>query len=242
MCHIPLKKSITVLILICLLLTFPGYASPLQETETAPSTEIPESEQITDDAVEPYDLRMDYLQDLIQQDAYSARMDVYEELSSTVTPENFWEKFSKVPEVDQMGLCALGMQTYGVDFRWMGMLIGTTAREGYFQDPYLYYAWACAMLNDYRWYPADAVYWLMSGWGGTSCELCGPYYSEHAVVYGCGYHASFCNVSQEVLKCIYLALTDRDERIFEVDGMVTGGNYSKLIYSSPVYNCQVWSW
>ena len=147
-----------------------------------------------------------------------------------------------MPEITKEELAWLGMETYGVDFRWMGMLIGTTAREGYFYDPYLYYAWACAMLNDYRWYPADAVYWLMSGWGGVTCEACGAYYSEHAVVYGCSYHASYSNVAPEILKCIYMALVHRDERIFEVDGMITGGNYSKLIYSSPVYNCQVWSW
>jgi len=253
---------------LCFLLTLLVYADdPLSETEPAPEEEIYVSELAPDQNLEvpadqnlevpadqnlevpadqaapdSYDLRMDYMQDLIQQDAYSTRMDVYEELSAGVTPENFWEKLSKVPDINQMDLCAIGMETYGVDFRWMGMLIGTTAREGYFQDPYLYYAWACAILNDYRWYPVDAVYWLMSGWGGTMCEACGPYYCEHAVVYGCGYHASFCNVAPEVLKCIYLALTNRDERIFEVDGMITGGDYSRLIYSSPVYNCQVWSW
>ena len=191
---------------------------------------------------EAYGLRKDYMNDLIQQDAYSIRMDVYEGLSATVTPDNFWDKLSKAPDINQMDLCALGMELYGVDFRWMGLLIGTTSREGYINDPYLYYAWACAMLNDYRWYPADAVYWLMSGWGGVMCEACGAYYSEHAVVYGCSYHASFCNTSPEILKCIYLALMYRDERIFEVDGMITGRNYSRLIYSSPVYNCQVWSW
>jgi len=180
---------------------------------------------------------------VIRQDNSILEADIYRITSVPVTPETFWELMGLVPEVNKEALVALGIESYGLNSRWMEMLIGTTAREGYVGDPYLYYAWACAILNDYRWYTADAMYWRMSGWGGVMCPACGAYYSEHAIVYGCGYHASYSNVYQDVLKCIYLALVNRDYRIFEVDGMVDiSSSTLGLIYNSPVYNCQVWSW
>ena len=58
------KRLVTAGILISILLTtFPAHADQQEE-----------------DAAEIYDLRMQYTQDLIQQDAYNTRLDVYEEL------------------------------------------------------------------------------------------------------------------------------------------------------------------
>lgn len=170
--------------------------------------------------------------------------DIWALTSVPVTFGNFQDMINLTPSMTKEELVALGTEMYGVDARWMQLLIGTTAREGYVMDPYLYYAWACAMLNLYRWYPADAVYAYMDRWGSASCPACGEYYGEHAVVYGCGAHTSYSTVWEYVLKCIYLAMINRDYRIAEVDGMIPIGNtpaHLGAIYLSPVYDCQVWT-
>lgn len=113
---------------------------------------------------------------------------------------------------------------YGVSEAWVMWLIGTTFNEDYSDDPYLQYAWACEILNCYaNWSVED-----------LDC-IWGPYYSiEHAFS---GYY--ICD--EETLEMVWQAMTDRDERIVEVDGMIdyyVEGYY--LIYDSPWYDCQVW--
>ena len=150
---------------------------------------------------------------------------------------------ANTPVLSNEELLALGQEIYGVEARWMQALIGTTVREGYSSDPYLAYAWACELLNNDRKYTADGLYTIMNGWGSVSCEACGHYYGEHAVVYGCSNHGSYSTSPDWVRQCILLALINKDYRICEVDGMISPGNppsgYS-LIYNSSAYNCQVW--
>lgn len=164
--------------------------------------------------------------------------------SVPITSSNYADMVAKVPNMTKEELVALGIEMYGVDSRWMQMLIGTTCREGYLGDHYLYYAWACEILNTYRGFSADAMYARMDGWGSAGCAACGEYYGEHAVLYGCGMHASYSTTPDFVLKAVYLAMINRDFRIAEVDGMINisnpPGGYA-LIYNSPVYNCQVWA-
>ena len=66
------KKLIALILLVCFLLSIPVQADQYSDPASI------QAELAADQAA--YELRMEYMQDLIQQDAYSARMDVYEEL------------------------------------------------------------------------------------------------------------------------------------------------------------------
>ena len=115
-------------------------------------------------------------------------------------------------------------ENYGVSEEWTIWLIGTTHNEGYQGDRYLEYAWACEILNCYRYW---SVWDLDCIWG--SFYSIGNAYA--------GYYAA----DDVTLSMVWEALTDRDTRIVEVDGMIrweVPGYY--LIYDSEVYNCQVW--
>lgn len=119
---------------------------------------------------------------------------------------------------------AYAEEVYGVSYEWCVWLIGTTHNEGYQQDRYLEYAWACEIVNCYRnW----SVWDLDCIWGS--------YYSIDMA------YAGFYAADDVTLQMIWEALTDRDTRIVEVDGMIrweVPGYY--LIYDSDIYNCQVW--
>ena len=121
-------------------------------------------------------------------------------------------------------IIAYAEEVYGVSYEWCVWLIGTTWNEGYQKDRYLEYAWACEIVNCYRnW----SVWDLDCIWGA--------YYSID-MAYN-GYYAA----DDTTLEMVWLALTDTDTRIVEVDGMIrweVPGYY--LIYDSPIYNCQVW--
>ena len=171
--------------------------------------------------------------------------DVWALTSVPVTPDNFYTMVNLAPSMTKEELVALGIEMYGVDSRWMQTLIGTTVREGYVGDPYLYYAWSCAMLNLFRGFSADALYAYMDHWGSAACPACGKYYSERAVLYGCSNHPGYISSWEYVLKCIYLAMVNRDYRIAEVDGMISLSSppsYLGTIYVSPIYDCQVWTY
>ena len=115
-------------------------------------------------------------------------------------------------------------ENYGVSEAWTMWLIGTTYNEDYFNDRYLQYAWACEILNCYTAWSVEDL----------DC-IWGSYYSiSHAFS---GYY--ICD--EETLEMVWLAMTDRDPRIVEVDGMIDYPPDSYyLIYDSDVYNCQVW--
>jgi len=70
------KRFIILTIVMCILFAFPAFA------DEASFLDALQSEQAADQ--EAYNLRMEYMQDLIQQDAYSTRMDVYEGLEQNM--------------------------------------------------------------------------------------------------------------------------------------------------------------
>ena len=115
-------------------------------------------------------------------------------------------------------------EVYGVSEDWTIWLIGTTWNEGYQQDRYLEYAWACEIVNCY----SDWSVWDLD------C-IWGAYYS-----FGNAY-SGYYSADDTTLEMVWNALTDTDTRIVEVDGMIrwyVPGYY--LIYDSEIYNCQVW--
>lgn len=149
-------------------------------------------------------------------------------VAETTTAETTEETTTEEPTtewyVTREAIIAYAGETYGVSEEWVIWLIGTTWNEGYSADPYLQYAWACEIINIYR------------GWRLWDLDcIWGSHYSvEHA-------YEGYYNADYGCLEMVWLALTDRDTRICEVDGMITyyaEGYY--LIYDSPYYNCQVW--
>lgn len=128
------------------------------------------------------------------------------------------------PRLTRSRIIQYASEHYGVSEGWVMWLIGTTYNEDYFDDRYLQYAWSCEIINEYQ----DWSVWDLD------C-IWGDYYSiEHAFS---GYYIA----DDETLEQVWKALTDTDERICEVDGMIIypPDNYY-LIYDSEVYNCQVW--
>ncbi len=115
-------------------------------------------------------------------------------------------------------------ELYGVSEEWTMWLIGTTHNEGYQSDRYLEFAWACEIVNEYKYW---SVYDLDCIWG--------DYYSIGNAFNG------YYSADYTTLEMVWYALTETDTRICEVDGMITypPDNYY-LIYDSPIYNCQVW--
>lgn len=112
----------------------------------------------------------------------------------------------------------------GIDSDYVKVIVGTTQREGYFNDPYLSYGWASAMINT----PVSVS--TMQGWD--------PYHSGEANYYSWsnitnGYNSA----NDDVLKSVYLALTNRNTKIVECNGMYssTPSGYN-CIYSSPDYS------
>ena len=132
--------------------------------------------------------------------------------------------FTVAPRLTRSRVIRYAQENYGVSEAWVMWLIGTTYNEDYFEDRYLQYAWSCEILNCYTDWSVDEL----------DC-IWGSYYSiEHAFS---GYY--ICD--EETLEMVWLAMTDRDERIVEVDGMIDYPPSSYyLIYDSEVYNCQVW--
>ena len=116
----------------------------------------------------------------------------------------------------------------GISNDYLIIVIGTTQREGYVNDPYLYYGWASAMLNN------QVTISQMQGWD--------PYHSGEANYYSqTNINNGYNNASDTVLKAVYLALTERNTKIVECNGMysTTPSSYN-CIYASSVYNCSIY--
>ena len=112
----------------------------------------------------------------------------------------------------------------GIDSNYLVIIIGTTANEGYYNDPYLSYGWASAMINN----PVTIA--QMQGWDPSHTGEAN-YYSQTNINRG------YNNASSDVLKAVYIALTNRNTKIIECNGMysTTPSNYNK-IYTSGAYS------
>ena len=104
----------------------------------------------------------------------------------------------------------------GISEDYAKIIIGTTANEGFVKDAYLNYGWASAMIN------LKASKETIYSWGGGN-----NFYSESNINNG------YEGASDEVLKSVYLALTNRNSKIVECNGMYssTPGSYN-AIYTS----------
>ena len=116
----------------------------------------------------------------------------------------------------------------GITHDYLVIVIGTSQREGYVNDPYLYYGWASAMLNN------KVTISQMQSWDPSNSGEAN-YYSQTNINNG------YNNASDTVLKAVYLALTERNTKIIECNGMYsqTPSSYN-CIYASTVYNCSIY--
>lgn len=116
----------------------------------------------------------------------------------------------------------------GLSKDYVVILIGTTQREGYIKDQYLYYGWASCLLN------SKVTIGQMQGWD--------PYHTGDANYYSQkNINDGYNSASSDVLKSVYLALKYRNKKIAECNGMYgnTPSSYN-LIYKSSVYNCSIY--
>ncbi len=121
----------------------------------------------------------------------------------------------------------------GISADYVKILVGTTQREGYFNDTYLHYGWASAMINN------PVTISQMQGWDpGRSGDA--NYYSQANINKG------YNEASSDVLKSVYLALKYRNTKICECNGMYKPyGPYSvpssyNELYRSSTYNCCIY--
>lgn len=121
------------------------------------------------------------------------------------------------------------------------LVLGTSFGENYVNDPYLTYAWCCAMLGyrnsnsasyDPRFATDQGAWDAIAPWGGTVA----PDYFTRPVVYQ---HYNTMD-ADESLKACYLAIINTDTNIFACSGDYYGGStYS--VYHSPIYTAiYVW--
>ena len=116
----------------------------------------------------------------------------------------------------------------GIDENYLIIIVGTTQREGYVNDPYLNYGWASAMMNN------KVSIETMQGWD--------PYHSGDANYYSwVNIQKGYSDASDTTKKSVYLALTNRNKKIVECNGMysTTPSSYN-LIYKSDKYNCSIY--
>ena len=116
----------------------------------------------------------------------------------------------------------------GISSDYLKVIIGTTEREGYASDPFLSYGWASAMINN------QVSVDQMQGWD--------PYHSGDANYYSwSNINKGYNSASATTLKAVYLALTKRNTKIIECNGMysTTPSNYN-LIYKSSQFNASVY--
>ena len=147
--------------------------------------------------------------------------------NSNASPDNYKNKLANMqtPTKQQIEEKA---KSLGMTSEYAVIIIGTTQREGYVNDPYLYYGWASAMINN------RVSLSQMQGWD--------PYNSGDANYYSwTNIQNGYNNVSSDVLKSVYLALTERNTKIVECNGMykTTPSGYN-LLYKSSVYNCSIY--
>lgn len=144
-----------------------------------------------------------------------------------INPSDFNAKLSSMstPSISMLQSAAA---KNNISNDYLIVIIGTTANEGYVNDAFLNYGWASSMINN----PVSIS--QMQGWD--------PYHSGEANFYSqTNVNKGYNNASDTVLKSVYLALTERNTKIAECNGMYseTPSSYN-LIYKSSVYNCSVY--
>lgn len=152
--------------------------------------------------------------------------------SEGLTPEEFDKEFAemKTPTKDEILEAAKALGLSEADVK---IIVGTTQREGYVGEPYLSYGWASVMINN----PVSIE--DMQKWdpGKTGDD---NYYSQANIDKG------YEDASDEVLKAVYLAITKRNTKMVECDGMYEPFGTLKVpstykeVYRSTKYKCAIY--
>ena len=144
-----------------------------------------------------------------------------------LTAEDYKSKISSM-STPTMSMLESAAAQNNISTDYLKVIIGTTHNEGYYNDPYLYYGWASAMINN------KVSVAQMQAWD--------PAHSGEANFYSqTNINKGYNNATDNVLKSVYLALTERNTKIIECNGMysTTPSSYN-LIYKSTAYNCAIY--
>lgn len=159
-----------------------------------------------------------------------------------LTKQQFDDFYASCPLPTKEDLVTMIQQRYpSWSTDYCVLILGTSFGEGYINDPYLIYAWCCAMLGyrvsssasyDARFLTDQGAWDAIAPWGGTIT----PDYFTRPVVYQ---HFNSMDYDQS-LKACYLAIINTDTNIFACSGDYYGGSaYS--VYHSPIYtDIYVW--
>lgn len=152
-----------------------------------------------------------------------------------LTHDTFTAAYDAIQTPTKETLLAMGASK-GIPDWYMIACIGTTEGEGYVNELYLNYEWACTFLNYdlENYYPAicaskEAMYNIMGPWDPS-----GVYYSESAVT------NRYNNASDSTLKCVYLAFVDRDRNTRAVSGDYYDQGYYAYYHSTVYPDIYVW--
>ena len=121
----------------------------------------------------------------------------------------------------------------GLTSDYFKIVLGTTQNEWYINDPYLYYGWASAIINT-KPSIMDMQPWDPDNYTPGSINP-NNFYSQPNIDKG------YNSATDDVKKSVYLAMTERNEKIIECNGMYnqTPLGYN-LLYASTVYNCSIY--
>lgn len=156
-----------------------------------------------------------------------------------ITKAQFDTFYNNAPTPTASQLVQMLQDRYGWSYDYCVLVLGTTFGEGYPYDPYLLYAWCCAVIG-YRnsgsasynptQFGDDATAWTtIYGWGAGT-----DWYSRENVYY------HFNHPYTEALKAAYLAITNTDTNIFACSGDYYEGACYSVYHSSAYPNIWVW--
>lgn len=156
-----------------------------------------------------------------------------------LTHQTFMQAYNATPSVTRQQVVDLGYTKFGFSSEYMKLIIGTTQREGYPLDPYLFYEWA-SCITDYRVmnynsaFATDAgAYATINQWPPFDEQTGESYYSYRNIQNG------YDTVTEQVLKCVYLAITNLDKNTIACSGGPYAGCY--IYYQSAEYpDIMVW--
>ena len=145
------------------------------------------------------------------------------------SPSHYKEEIDEMntPTMDEIKEAA---EALGISEEYLKTIIGVVQASGFEDDPYLYYAFACAMIND-----RPSLEELNEGFGNLNG------FSESEIEKG------YEKASSDTLKSVYIALNKNNSKIKQDSFVVTpnfakkyfdeelGKQGKKIIYSSDTY-------
>ena len=156
-------------------------------------------------------------------------------MGTRLTHNTFTNAYNNVTTPSNQQLLDIG-RSKGFESWAVIAIIGTTQREGYYNDLYLDYEWACSLINkklesyDTSFFSSESTMWnTLYGWGGGT-----DYYSEANI------RNAYNNSEVSTRKCVYLAFTSRDRNTTAVSGDYYSSAWYAYYTSNEYPDISVW--